>query len=157
MPPTRRSRISGGPATKGSQKTLSFSNKITKQTTPSTKDQKILHPKATAEIDVGHVSSIPAVTQQAKLEISSLKTEELEKALKVSDAQIKRYWRECEKSRRAPRVHQEALNVEEKILRLFDMSSQYGVSTFILQILLSCELDGSTSDFFFGMLVLMLE
>jgi len=129
MPPTRRSRTSGGPASKGSQKILSFNNsKISKTTSAKEKSTTHLHPKAATEIDVGHVSSIPAVIQQAKIEISSLKSEDEEKASQVSDAQIKKYWRECEKVRRAPRVHQEDLSIEEKILRLFDMSSQYGVS-----------------------------
>ena len=49
------------------------------------------------------------------------------KAEKITPAQIKKYWREREAERRAPRVHQQELSVEEKILRLFDMSSQYGV------------------------------
>jgi len=125
MPPTRRSRTSGGPAVKGSQKTLSFNNsKVTKST--SAKEKPVLTPKAT--IELGHVTSEPVVSQQAKVEIASLKTEEEERAAKVTDAQIKTYWRECQKSRRAPRVHQEDLSVEEKILRLFDMSSHYGVS-----------------------------
>ena len=51
------------------------------------------------------------------------------KASKVTDAQIKRYWRDRENERKAPRVHQETLSVEEKVLRYWDMSSQYGVST----------------------------
>lgn len=46
--------------------------------------------------------------------------------MKVTDAQIRRYWRDREAERRAPRVHQEELSVEEKVLRLWDMSSQYG-------------------------------
>lgn len=50
------------------------------------------------------------------------------KARKVTDSQIKRYWKEKESERLAGRVHQEELSVEEKVLRLFDMSSQYGVS-----------------------------
>lgn len=57
---------------------------------------------------------------------------EEEKASKVTAAQIKRYWRDREAERRAPRVHQEDLSVEEKVLRLWDMSSQYGVSSPLL-------------------------
>lgn len=76
------------------------------------------------------MTSEPAVAEQAQKEIDRPKkersSEEL-KAEKVTDAQIKRYWREREAERRAPRVHQEDLSVEEKVLRLFDMSSQYGV------------------------------
>jgi len=129
MPATRRTRTSGGPAAKGSQKTLSFGNKVTKPATPSsTKDKAhTINPKV---IDVGHVSSEAAVTEQARVEVEAIKSEktpEEERARKVSDAQIKRYWREREAERKAPRVHQEDVSLEEKILRLFDMSSQFGV------------------------------
>jgi len=55
---------------------------------------------------------------------------EEERASKVTDAQIKRYWRDREAERSAPRVHQGGLTVEEKVLRYWDMSSQYGVSYF---------------------------
>lgn len=51
-----------------------------------------------------------------------------EKGVKVSEAQVKRYWKSKEEERIAPRVHQRGLNVNEKILRHFDLSSQYGVS-----------------------------
>lgn len=46
---------------------------------------------------------------------------------RVSDAQIKRYWGGVEKQRRAPMVHLEGVDVWEKALRHFDVSSQYGV------------------------------
>lgn len=49
-------------------------------------------------------------------------------ARKVTDTQIKRYWRQKESERLAPRVHQEELGVYEKVLREWDMSGQYGVS-----------------------------
>ncbi|KAK0110592.1 hypothetical protein ONS96_002195 [Cadophora gregata f. sp. sojae] len=84
-----------------------------------------------AELDTGHVDSSAAVSQQAKAEIVAQaqgdgKSEDVIKAEKVTDAQVKKYWREREGERRTKRVHQEELGVEEKILRLFDMSSQYG-------------------------------
>jgi len=44
----------------------------------------------------------------------------------LTDAEIRRYWEKEEEKRRAPRVHQEGLSVNEKILRHFDLSSQYG-------------------------------
>lgn len=50
------------------------------------------------------------------------------RAEKISDAQINKYWRGLEAERIAPRVHQEDLSLSEKVLRYFDMSSQYGVS-----------------------------
>jgi len=50
------------------------------------------------------------------------------KAEKMSDAQIAKYWRGLEAESTAKRVHQEDLSVGEKVLRYFDVSSQYGVS-----------------------------
>lgn len=64
------------------------------------------------------------------MEVESFKRErtaEEERASQVTDAQIRRYWREREAERKAPRVHQEGVSLEEKILRFFDMSSQFGV------------------------------
>ena len=54
--------------------------------------------------------------------------DEEEQARKITDTQIKRYWRQKEQERLAPRVHQEDLGVYEKVLREWDMSNQYGVS-----------------------------
>jgi DNA polymerase delta subunit 4 len=138
MPPTRRSRTSSGPALKGSQKTLSFGN--TKSSTPLAKSSKpsplskttnisIKPEESEEEKDVGHTASEAAVQQQAKVEVEAVKrSAEEEKASKVTDAQIKRYWRDREAERRSPRVHQGGLTVEEKVLRYWDMCSQYGVS-----------------------------
>ncbi|KAL8891895.1 MAG: hypothetical protein Q9215_001107 [Flavoplaca cf. flavocitrina] len=49
-----------------------------------------------------------------------------EKAKGISEAAVKRYWRQREGERKAPRVHQKDLSLHEKILRHFDLSSQYG-------------------------------
>ncbi|KAG8527507.1 uncharacterized protein KY384_007659 [Bacidia gigantensis] len=43
-------------------------------------------------------------------------------ALKVSEAQIKKYWILKEQARIAPRVHQQGLSVYEKVLREFDLT-----------------------------------
>lgn len=59
--------------------------------------------------------------------------DEEDRARKVTDTQIKRYWREKEQERKAPRVHQEDLTVYEKVLREWDMSGQYGVSKLFRQ------------------------
>jgi DNA polymerase delta subunit 4 len=135
MPPTRRTRTSGGPAPKGSQKTISFgASKSSKAASKDLKASPSPSPfSSTPSKDIGHTSSEAAVAQQAAVELARVKKEEERtpeevKAAKVTDAQIKRYWRERENERRTPRVHQESLSVEEKILRLWDMSSQYGVS-----------------------------
>lgn len=141
MPPARRSRTSSGPAPKGSQQTLSFGNKVTKPVplpkdldkasapSPLSKTVPIESESEVVELDTGRVSSDAAVAQQARAELEEEgKSAEELRAEKVTDAQIKRYWRERENERRTKRVHQEGLGVEEKILRLFDMSSQFGVS-----------------------------
>jgi DNA polymerase delta subunit 4 len=139
MPPARHSRLSNGPAAKGSQKTLSFSNsKVTKPSTPigksslssSTivKDDVSPFVKPEANEELGHVTSDAAVQQQAQIELAKPKTVEELKAEKVTDAQIRKYWKEREAERRTKQVHQEDLSVEERVLRLFDTSSQFGVS-----------------------------
>ncbi len=46
----------------------------------------------------------------------------------VTDAQIRRYWRSVEVQSMARRVHQEGLDLGEKVLRYFDVSSHFGVS-----------------------------
>jgi len=141
MPATRRSRMSSGPVAKGSQKTISFGNsKVTKVNAPSSIDKDKLSSTLSKTIDLGHISSEAVVTQQARTEIERSqkeKTAEEEKAAKVTDAQIKKYWREQEAKRVTKRVHQEGLSVEEKILRLFDMSSQYGVCLHLFSLPLS--------------------
>lgn len=142
MPATRRSRNSSGPIAKGSQSTLSFGtkSKVTKPTPASAKaikkglishvtsddsSQETIAPK---KVTVGHAISEAAVKTQAAIELSKPKTKAELEAEKVSVAQINKYWRAREADRLAPRVHQQALSIEEKILRLFDMSSQYGVN-----------------------------
>lgn len=48
------------------------------------------------------------------------------KALAIPSSQITRYWKAKEAARIAPRVHQQDLTLHEKILREFDLSSQFG-------------------------------
>lgn len=113
MPATRKARTSGGPATKGGQSTLSFGgrNRITKNTIASSKLSKdITDTVKTEKINVepvkaelGHVTSEAAIEAQAKIELSKPKTEEETVAGKVTDAQIKRYWRAREAERITPR------------------------------------------------------
>lgn len=80
------------------------------------------------------VADEPEVHEESEAEVepvtekASEKTEAELKAEKITDAQIKSYWKAIEKVRKAPRVHQEDLDLGEKVLRYFDVSSQYGVS-----------------------------
>ncbi|KAK3716226.1 hypothetical protein LTR37_006671 [Vermiconidia calcicola] len=53
-------------------------------------------------------------------------SDEEDRARKITNTQIKQYWRQKEQERLAPRVHQEDLTVFEKVLREWDMSGQYG-------------------------------
>ncbi|KAJ5239099.1 hypothetical protein N7468_003718 [Penicillium chermesinum] len=72
-----------------------------------------------------HVAEL-AVRQQAAAEHQEPLSAEDKKALDLSLKDIQRYWKDVEKGRKALRVHQQDLSLEEKILRNFDLSSQYG-------------------------------
>jgi DNA polymerase delta subunit 4 len=55
--------------------------------------------------------------------------DEEKRARKITETQIKKFWREKESARLVPRVHQEDLAVHERVLRLWDVSGEYGVSS----------------------------
>ena len=115
MPATRRARTSGGPATKGAQSTLSFggrsrvtkavppASKLSKDNTESIKAEAITIEPETEKAELGHVFSEAAVQKQAEIELSKPKTEAEMLAEKVTDAQIKKYWRAREAERITPR------------------------------------------------------
>ncbi|PGH17091.1 hypothetical protein AJ80_04964 [Polytolypa hystricis UAMH7299] len=67
-----------------------------------------------------------AVREQARVAIRQPKSAEDLKAETLTDKDIKLYWTKEEENRIAPRVHQEDLSLDEKILRHFDLSNQYG-------------------------------
>jgi DNA polymerase delta subunit 4 len=50
------------------------------------------------------------------------------RARKITETQIKKFWREKESDRLVPRVHQQDLGVHERVLRLWEVSGEYGVS-----------------------------
>ncbi|KAI5201667.1 hypothetical protein E4T39_05124 [Aureobasidium subglaciale] len=128
------------------QATISFgkqNNRVTK-TTLAQRDSKSTG-KESALLDVVSKHAIrQPTTDEATIEeqiedevveskalksdtISGSKSDDDEaRARKITDAQIKKYWRAKEAERQAPRVHQQGLDVSEKILREFDMSGQYG-------------------------------
>jgi len=65
--------------------------------------------------------------EQARAKAAAkIRTKQEQEALKISDVQIKAYWKRLESERKAPRVHQQGLSLHEKILRQFDISSQFG-------------------------------
>jgi len=134
MPATRKStRLSAAGA---KQSTLSFNHRVTKNVVapgkkdlvaaPSSKLAKEYvpesEPEAEADIEEIHVEETAAATDKSEAE---------QRAAKISDAAIARYWGGIEAARRAKAVHRkhvEGLGTGEKVLRYFDVSSQYGVS-----------------------------
>ncbi|USP75948.1 dna polymerase delta subunit 4 [Curvularia clavata] len=135
-------------ATKSHQSTLAFhgtSNKVTKSGVKAQAVKKSNLEKklkdATPEI-LGLTVAEPTTTEaaiidQTEQEIQAQQVEsspEEEQARRISDAAIKKYWAAKEKQREAPRVHQQGLSLEDKILREFDMSAHYGPCTGIARL-----------------------
>lgn len=141
MPPKRRS---AGPATKSQQSTLAFhgaSNKVTKAGTRAQSAKNLLSetkikdvkPEITEVEDTEPTTVEAAIIDQTEQEVEAQpeeSTPDEDQARQVTDAAIKKYWAAKEKQRTAPRVHQQDLSLHEKILREFDMSAHYGVSSF---------------------------
>lgn len=141
MPPKRRS---SGPATKSQQSTLAFhgaSNKVTKPgaraanakknllTESAKKDEK----PAVADVlvkteDEPTTAEAAIIEQTEQVQQQTQRTPEEDEARRITNKRIETYWKKEISEDRAPRAHQEDLSLEEKILRKFDMSGQYGVS-----------------------------
>ena len=84
------------------------------------------------DIETEPTTAEAAILQQAEQEKQRIvkaeePTAEEKQAREVSDAKIKAYWREKERQSKAPRVHQQDLSLEEKVLREWDVSGDYGV------------------------------
>jgi DNA polymerase delta subunit 4 len=139
MPPTKR-RTSSGPAAKSrsgsKQATLAFhgnTNKVTKPsaTAPGKNKKELplleaLSVQSDAEQDAPTTSEL-AVAEQAVSQAKAPRTPEEEEALQVSEARVKKYWREKENIRKVKRVHQEDLSLHEKVCREFDTDGRFGV------------------------------
>ncbi|KAK3320608.1 DNA polymerase delta, subunit 4-domain-containing protein [Cercophora scortea] len=145
MPTTRKSsRLSSSPK----QSTLSFNHRVTKAAPKSAKDSlakassslsKEYHPEPEAEPeqqlpkteDISQPASPEEVfvAEPEEAVVVVEKSEIERKAEKVSDKAIERYWSKIETARSARAVHRkhaEGLSTGEKVLRYFDVSSQYG-------------------------------
>ncbi|KAG6008717.1 hypothetical protein E4U43_000103 [Claviceps pusilla] len=156
MPTTRRSagaaRGRTGPPSKG-QSTISFANKVTKPIPKDVKKSLVTAPHTTrAEVaertkpsnkkaekeeegekddDVHKEHEVQDIEPedehaQPPATAASERSEAEIRAEKVTDAHINSYWMGIERERKAPRVHQQGLSVHDKVLRYFDVSSQYG-------------------------------
>lgn len=121
MPPARRRAGNHTATPRSSQATLSFGSqsRVTKPSaTPSQKAKdldalailpgkpshdEISEPDASpATPSEPHVAEI-AVTDQARTEFQQPLTEEEERALRITDRELRRYWNQEEAKRRAPR------------------------------------------------------
>ncbi|KAF5008723.1 hypothetical protein FDECE_5010 [Fusarium decemcellulare] len=150
MPATRRSTGSArgrGPPAKGQSTLTSFSNRVTKPV-PKNAKKSIISPSVT-KIDPTQASKRdkaedivveePEIKEPEPIEVDEKEEEaapevapEPEKseaelqAEKITDAQIKKYWKSIEEQWTSPRLHQEGVSLSERVLRYFDVSSQYG-------------------------------
>jgi DNA polymerase delta subunit 4 len=140
MPTTRRSSgAARASQAAGRQSTLSFNHRVTKSVPKSNKKDVTSTTPAKAsplskqvlkheddDVEAEEPPTAP-VEQEVKEPEKDMSEAEL-RAARVSDRQITGYWNKLEKERKAKRVHQEDLTLAEKVLRYFDVSSQYGVS-----------------------------
>lgn len=131
-------------AQRNQQATITFGkqgvNRVTKTTLAQRDSKSTKKDNALLDAVSSHVIDEPttadaAIEEQAEAELVDIKprssdeSDDYEKrAIKVTNAQIKKYWQAKEAERKSPRVHQQGLDMSEKILREFDMSGQYGVS-----------------------------
>jgi len=155
MPPRSR-KGKGGAATASSQaqSTLSFNNKSARVTKPGNRQdvavsklselaQAQIEEEVTApeeeEEGTTEIVEVTTITPEPEVQLPSIQKSETKRqkrdadkderelaAERITDAQLKKYWQAEEASRLAPRVHQSSLPLHEKILRHFDLSSQYG-------------------------------
>ncbi|KAI0485515.1 hypothetical protein F4859DRAFT_471487 [Xylaria cf. heliscus] len=148
MPTTRRS--SGGGRSAGKQATLSFNHRVTKSVPKSGKSlvsaqpavqsplaKHVVHAEADVkdeaveeekkvQVMVEEKEEEEEREEEEKLEEQREKTEAELRADKITARQIGLYWRGIEGERRTRRLHQQDLSLAEKILRYWDVSSQYG-------------------------------
>ncbi|DAA73582.1 TPA_exp: putative DNA polymerase delta subunit 4 [Trichophyton benhamiae CBS 112371] len=88
--------------------------------------QQLQEPTAEVTATPASTTSTAVVHEQARAEAALPKSKEDEQAEALTLKQLHAYWRAEERKRTASRVHQADLSIEEKILRHFDLCSQYG-------------------------------
>ncbi|RSM07603.1 hypothetical protein CEP52_005139 [Fusarium oligoseptatum] len=143
MPATRRSAggaRSRGPPAKGQSTLTSFSSRVTKNVAKSAK-KSIISPSITKidptqvpkqtkaeEVVVEEPEPIEVDEEEEEPEVAPEpeKSEAELRAEQITDAQIKKYWETIEDQWTSPRLHQQGVSLSERVLRYFDVSSQYG-------------------------------
>jgi DNA polymerase delta subunit 4 len=144
MPPKRRT---SGIAPKTQQSTLAFhgaANKVTKAGPRASAGKKNIISQAvtkdTIKVDIDESETVreaapttveagiieQAVQEAAVQQVAPTPEEDI--ARKITNARIQKYWDATGGKSEKMRVHQKELSTNEKILRQFDMSGQYGVS-----------------------------
>lgn len=132
---------------RSTQSTLAFhgtSNKVTKPRTRAANAKKNLVPESAkkdekpevADVKVEEQVEAPTTaeaaiieqTEQVQEQEQAQSTPEEDEARQVKPKQLQAYWKKLNTGS-APRYHQNELSLEEKILRKFDMTGQFGVST----------------------------
>ncbi|CAI6275892.1 unnamed protein product [Periconia digitata] len=148
MAPPQRRRVGAQPK---SQSTLAFhgaSNRVTKPGARALNVKKNLVEKSAINdakdvvdvVDVDdaeeqHTTGEAAIIQQTVQEEEHEDTPEEVEAKKTTPKAIRAYLEKEEKSHSiAPRAHQKDLSVEERMLRKFDLSGQYGPCTGIARL-----------------------
>ncbi|KAH7039976.1 DNA polymerase delta, subunit 4-domain-containing protein [Microdochium trichocladiopsis] len=96
------------------------------ESVPEEEEEEVVGGDEDAKVEVAEISTAEAETEPLKDKEVPAPSEAEVKALKMTDRQIETYWRGVEAERIAKRVHQEDLGTPEKVLRYFDVSSQYG-------------------------------
>ncbi|KAK4228899.1 DNA polymerase delta subunit 4 [Podospora fimiseda] len=133
---TRAATAAASAAGKPQQQKISFKNRVTKSIKEEQEGKKKVYKsparaKEWKPVDVTSDSetSVKVEVEQLSLAPAVPVSEEEQQAKKITEAAIKKYWKGIEDSRGAKEVHRkhgEGLEVGEKVLRYFDVSSQYG-------------------------------
>ncbi|KAL1597962.1 hypothetical protein SLS60_008450 [Paraconiothyrium brasiliense] len=139
MPPKRRST---GATAKSNQSTLAFhgaSNKVTKPGARATNAKKnlltesakkdenpeVVDVKVKVEEEAPTTAEAAIIEQTEQAQEQAQSTPEEDEARLVQPKQLQAYWKK-QNHGSAPRYHQDDLSLEEKILRKFDMTGEFG-------------------------------
>ncbi|KAI8201700.1 GTP-binding protein beta subunit [Colletotrichum sp. SAR 10_76] len=136
LPKTGRSGARARPGPARGQSTISFSHKVSKPVPKDLKKAAVLgsaveraeqaKKEEAVQVDEIQVDEPETKEEEEVEEEVPEKSKAVIRAEKISDAQINKYWKSIEAERIAPRVHQKDVTLAEKVLRYFDVSSQYG-------------------------------
>ncbi|CAN9121487.1 unnamed protein product [Alternaria alternata] len=141
-------RKASAPAAKSQQSTLAFHGRTNRVTKAGVKSQgakknileaklKDIKPEVADIPNTEPTTTEAAIIEQTEQEVKAQEVESTpdeDRARRISDAAIKKYWTAKEKQRLAPRAHQGGLSLHDKILREFDMSAHYGPCTGIARL-----------------------